>query len=59
MAVPALPEFSTEHHFDGSVSASRLLDQISFQFEIAGNTNPPPAIMLRVINILCTGDAAN
>ncbi|KAI0995489.1 hypothetical protein K3495_g12690, partial [Podosphaera aphanis] len=58
MTTLSLPKFSAEHQFDGSVSAARWLDNISFQFEVVGHTKPPPALMLRVINMLCTGEAA-
>ncbi|RKF64747.1 hypothetical protein OnM2_016064 [Erysiphe neolycopersici] len=56
---PDLPEFSNRNHLDGRVSASLWQDKISSQFEIASHTTYPPATMLQVTNILCTGDAAN
>lgn len=54
-----LPKFPPEYRYDGNAAASRWLDSIYLEFESAGYEAPPPAHLLRIINILCIGKAAN
>ncbi|POS82833.1 hypothetical protein EPUL_006181, partial [Erysiphe pulchra] len=59
MSTQDLPKFQSEYRYDGEAAASRWLDSIYLEFESAGFENPPPAHLLRIINILCIDKAAN